>query len=92
METEITMDVLCKASVEIEKLLVSYQEKINKTFCDELTVSINMPIKIDIGDGNIIVKTGINFIESRVKDESLITVNPNQRQLFPAITEVKNAI
>ncbi|MCK5345826.1 MAG: hypothetical protein KAR20_20590, partial [Candidatus Heimdallarchaeota archaeon] len=57
-------------------------EKINKTFCDELTVSISMPIKIDIGNGEIIVKTGINFIESRVKDESIISIDQNQKQLF----------
>ena len=82
MKSKITMDVLNKANVEIGKLFAAYQEKINKTFCDELTVSISMPIKIDIGNGEIIVKTGINFIESRVKDESIISIDQNQKQLF----------
>lgn len=82
MESKITMDVLNKVSVEIGKLFAEYQEKVNKTFCDDLAVSINLPVKIDTEDGSIRIKTGINFIESRVKDESVISININQRQLF----------
>ena len=82
MENEITMDVLNKVNVEIGKLFASYKEKINKTFCDDMAVSISMPIKIDTEDGGIVIKTGINFIESRVKDESIISINSNQKQLF----------
>lgn len=82
MENEITMDILNKVTVEIGKLFASYQEKINKTFREELTVSISLPVKIDTDDGGIVIKAGINFIESRVKDESIISINPNQKQLF----------
>ena len=82
MENKITMDVLNKVTVEVGKLFAEYQEKINKTFCEELTVSISLPVKIDTDDGGIVIKTGINFIESRVKDESVISINPNQKQLF----------
>ena len=82
MKNEITMDILNKVGVEIGKLFASYQEKINKTFCDDLAVSINMPVKVDIEDDSIRIKTGINFVESRVKDESVISINPNQKQLF----------
>ena len=82
MENKITMDVLNKVNVEIGKLFASYQEKINNTFCDEMTVSISMPIRIDTDEDGIVIKTGINFIESRVKDESIISINPNQKQLF----------
>ena len=82
MKNEITMDILNKVNVEIGRLFSSYQEKINKTFGDDLAISINLPVKIDIEDGSIRVKTGINFIESRVKDESVISINPNQKQLF----------
>ena len=82
MENEITMDTLNKVNAEIGRLFLSYQEKINKTFCDDLAISINLPVKIDTEDGSIRVKTGINFIESRVKDESVISINPNQKQLF----------
>jgi len=84
MKNEITMDILNKATCEIGKLFARYQEKINKTFCDDLSVSINLPIKINILDGGVEVKTGINFVESRVKDESVISIDPNQKQLFPA--------
>ena len=83
MRNEITGDVLCKASIEIEKLLMSYKEKINKTFNDELSVSISLPVKIDMSEGEIVIRSGINFIESRVKDESIISIDPNQKQLFP---------
>ena len=82
MRNEIAMDVLNKVTVEIGKLFASYQEKINKTFREELTVSISLPVKIDTDDDGIVIKTGINFIESRVKDESIISINPNQKQLF----------
>lgn len=82
MENKITIDVLNKVNVEIGKLFASYQEKINKTFNDDLTVSISLPVKIDTSDGGIVIKAGINFIESRVKDESIISINPNQKQLF----------
>ena len=82
MENKITMDVLNKVNVEIGKLFASYQEKINKTFSDDLTVSISLPVKIDISEDGIKIKAGINFIESRVKDESVISINPNQKQLF----------
>jgi hypothetical protein len=83
MKNEITKDVLCKASIEVEKLLISYREKINKAFSDELSVSISLPVKIDMGEGKIVIRSGINFIESRVKDESIISIDPNQKQLFP---------
>lgn len=83
MGNKITNDVLCKASIEIEKLLMSYQEKINKTFSDELSVSISLPVKIDMSEGEIVIRSGINFVESRVKDENIISINPNQKQLFP---------
>jgi len=83
MKNEITMDVLNKVNAEIGKLFASYMEKINKTFSEELTVAINMPIKIDLNQGDIIIKTGINFVESRVKDESVISISQNQGQLFP---------
>jgi hypothetical protein len=83
MGNEITKDILCKASIEVEKLLISYQEKINKTFNDELSVSISLPVKIDMSEGEIVIRSGINFIESRVKDESIISIDPNQKQLFP---------
>ena len=83
MKNEITVEVLLKASEEIRKLLATYQHKINKTFGDDLTVSISLPVKIDTLDGDIVIKTGINFIESRVKDESIISIDPNQKQLFP---------
>lgn len=82
MENKITMDVLTKVNIEIGKLFASYQEKINNTFQDELTVSISLPVKIDIGEDGIKIKTGIGFTESRVKDESVISINPNQKQLF----------
>lgn len=83
MGNEITNDVLCKASIEIEKLLMSYREKINKTFNDELSVSISLPVKIDMIEDEIVIRSGISFIESRVKDESIISIDPNQKQLFP---------
>jgi hypothetical protein len=83
MRSEITMDVLNKANTEIGKLFAAYQEKINKTFSDELSVSISLPVKIDMGEDEIIVRSGINFVESRVKDENTISINPNQKQLFP---------
>ena len=82
MENEITMDILNKVTVEIGMLFSAYQEKINKTFGDDLAISINLPVKIDISDGSLRVKTGINFIESRVKYESVMAINPNQKQLF----------
>lgn len=82
MKNEITMNTLAQAGAEIYKHLEAYREKINKTFCDDLTISISMPIKIDLLDGVIVIKTGINFIESRVKDESVIAIDPNQKQLF----------
>lgn len=83
MENKITIDVLRKTSVEITKLLMLYQVEINKTFQEELTVSINMPIKIDTDSNGLAIKAGINFVKSRVKDESLLTIDPNQKQLFP---------
>lgn len=83
MKNEITMDVLNKATCEIGKLFGRYQEKINKTFCDDLSISINFPVKINILDGGIEVRSGINFVESRVKDENVISIDPNQKQLFP---------
>ena len=81
-EEIISMELAGGLRVEIGKLFSSYQEKINKTLCDDLAVSINLPVKIDIEDGSIRIKTGINFVESRVKDESVISINPNQKQLF----------
>lgn len=83
MKNEITADVLCKVSIEIEKLLMLHRKKINKAFSDELSVSISLPVKIDMGDGEIVIRAGINFVESRVKDESIISINQNQKQLFP---------
>ena len=83
MGSEITSDVLCKTSIEIEKLLMLYRKKINKTFSDELSVSISLPVKIDMSEGEIVIRAGISFIESRVKDENIISIDPNQKQLFP---------
>ena len=82
MKNEITMDILNKVNAQIGRLFSSYQEKINKAFSEELVISINLPVKIDIDDGSIRVKTGINFIESKVKDESVISIDQNQKQLF----------
>lgn len=82
MKNEITMELLNKVGVEIGKLFSAYQGKINKTFCDDLEIAINLPVRITLDNGDIVVKTKIAFIESRVNDESVISINQGQRPLF----------
>jgi len=84
MEDKISMDILNKVNTEIGKLFAKYQKEINKTFCADLSISINLPIKINIPRGSVEVRAGISFVESRVKDENVISIDQNQKQLFPA--------
>lgn len=75
-----------KAAENLETLLLNHKEEISGAYLtgdEDLGVSISVRVEIKPGPsiGAYLVKTGINFVGSRVKDETSQVVDPNQLKL-----------
>lgn len=65
------------------EMLKAYLLNLNVAYRNEKNLKIGLAIEIQPGTANdLIVTTKINFVESRVKDESKITINEAQGDLF----------
>jgi len=68
---------------ELKKHLITYQHDIERAYC-RADNNLDITLKVSyspIGSGTQI-STSINFIESRIKDSSKITINEKQLNLF----------
>ena len=75
---------LGKALGQVDQLVISHASEINGTFVKSSDGVVKIGITIDLSSkrvGRIDVKTGISFIESKVKDDSEGFVTEDQENL-----------
>lgn len=80
---KIGMNTFSAMKDEMDGLLAAWQEHINRAFLaaeDSFAINVKFTLKPD--NGTIDLRTGISFVESRVKDETRCIVDEDQGNLF----------
>jgi len=78
---------LDKAKTELNAMIDEYAEEINKAYLqndNELTVSLSVKFSPGKAAGDIVMKAGITFVESKIKHSVELLVNERQLSLFAA--------
>jgi hypothetical protein len=80
---EITQEILDKGLYLISELLTTHRDKINDAFSenDEI-LEIKLRTRFSFNKGKFKIQSGINFVESRIKENSIVWYDPDQRELF----------
>nr|BDD43625.1 hypothetical protein 5 [Dehalococcoidia bacterium] len=83
MPNSITETVMKNIYAMTKGLLNQYHDKIDKAFYDnEDSLDVSIKIKLNRVEGGIQVRTGLSFVESRIKDTKEFIIDPSQLQLF----------
>jgi hypothetical protein len=78
---EITEEIISKTSAMIEGHLTDFSDEIGKAFSenDEI-LEIKLKARYSFNKGKFKIQTGINFVTDRVKDDSILWYDPDQRE------------
>ena len=80
---EITQDILSRAAQQVADHLTGHKDSINLAFDNgEEVIEIPLKIRLSFVEGKLKIKTSINFVKDRLKDESVAWYDPDQKQLF----------
>ena len=75
---------------QVEAMLQTYLAALNRAYLNEGTLTVGLSCAITPGTGgDLVLTTKISFVESRVKDETQMTVNEAQGSLFEGEDDAK---
>lgn len=80
---EITQEIIDKTAEMIRGNLADYRDEISEAYSkhDEI-LEIKLTTRYSFNKGKFKIQTSINFVTDRIKDNSVIWYDPEQRQMF----------
>jgi len=89
---EITDEIITKTAEMIKGNLADYQAEISEAYSkhDEI-LEIKIRARYSFNKGKFKIFTEINFVTDRVKDNSVVWYDPDQRKMFEEDPEDKKA-
>lgn len=79
---EITQEILTKGKEMIGNLLNKHQNGINQAFIQmDETLDINAKIRLSLNKGKFKIQSDVSFTAEKVKDNSIVWYDPNQKEL-----------
>jgi hypothetical protein len=80
---EITEEIIEKTAEMIKGNLADYRDEISEAYSkhDEI-LEIGLKARYSFNKGKFKIQTSINFVTDRIKDNSVIWYDPEQRQMF----------
>lgn len=80
---EITEEIIEKTAEMIRGNLADYRDEISEAYSkqDEI-LEIKLKARYSFNKGKFKIQTDINFVTDRIKDNSVVWYDPDQRQMF----------
>jgi len=89
---EITQEIIDKTAEMVRGNLADYQAEISEAYSkhDEI-LEIKLSARFSFNKGKFKIQTKINFVTDRIKDDSVVWYDPDQRKMFEENPEDKKA-
>jgi hypothetical protein len=86
---EITEEIIDKTAEMVRGNLADYREEISEAYSkhDEI-LEIKLSARYSFNKGKFKIQTKINFVTDRIKDDSVVWYDPEQRQMFESADEI----
>jgi hypothetical protein len=80
---EITKEIIEKTAEMIHRNLDDYRDQISEAYSkhDEI-LEVKLSARFSFNKGKFKIQTNINFVTDRIKDNSVVWYDPEQRQMF----------
>jgi hypothetical protein len=80
---EISQEIIDKTAEMIKDNLTIYRDEISKAYSkhDEI-LEIKLATRYSFNKSKFKIQTNINFVTDRIKDNSVVWYDPEQRQMF----------
>ena len=80
---EITKEILSRSAQQVHDILIGHKDSINLAFeAGEEILEIPVKIRYSFIDSKLKIFTSVNFVKSRVKDNTVAWYDPKQKTLF----------